>query len=86
MRWSSDSRRWGGGGGAWRGPKRVLNGAIGLITPPVGTVLNVVAGVGRLRLDDVIRGVTPFLMTYLAILAAFVVFPQIVTAPLAWMR
>ena len=26
----------------------VLNGAIGLITPPVGTVLNVVAGVGRL--------------------------------------
>jgi hypothetical protein len=26
----------------------VLNGAIGLITPPVGTVLNVVAGVGKL--------------------------------------
>lgn len=64
----------------------VLNGAIGLITPPVGTVLNVVAGVGRLRLDEVIRGVNPFLLTYVLILALFVVFPQIVTTPVAWMR
>jgi TRAP-type transport system large permease protein len=64
----------------------VLNGAIGLITPPVGTVLNVVAGVGRMSLNDVIRGVNPFLLTYLAILATFTVFPQIVTAPVAWMR
>lgn len=64
----------------------VLNGAIGLITPPVGTVLNVVAGVGRMRLDEVIRGVSPFLVTYLLILAAFVAFPQLVTVPAAWMR
>ncbi|MBP7521187.1 MAG: TRAP transporter large permease subunit [Leptothrix sp. (in: Bacteria)] len=64
----------------------VLNGAIGLITPPVGTVLNVVAGVGRLSLPQVIRGVNPFLVTYVAILALFVAFPQIVTAPVAWMR
>jgi tripartite ATP-independent transporter DctM subunit len=64
----------------------VLNGAIGLITPPVGTVLNVVAGVGRLPLAQVIRGVNPFLATYALILALFVVFPQIVTAPVAWLR
>jgi tripartite ATP-independent transporter DctM subunit len=64
----------------------VLNGAIGLITPPVGTVLNVVAGVGRLSLHQVIKGVNPFLFTYIVILAAFVAFPQIVTAPVAWMR
>jgi tripartite ATP-independent transporter DctM subunit len=64
----------------------VLNGAIGLITPPVGTVLNVVAGVGRMRLEQVIRGVNPYLFTYLVILGMFVLFPQIVTAPLAWMR
>jgi tripartite ATP-independent transporter DctM subunit len=64
----------------------VLNGAIGLITPPVGTVLNVVAGVGRMRLDQVIKGVNPFLLTYLLILTVFVVFPQIVTAPVKWMR
>jgi tripartite ATP-independent transporter DctM subunit len=64
----------------------VLNGAIGLITPPVGTVLNVVAGVGRLSMHDVIKGVNPFLLTYVVILALFVVFPQIVITPVAWMR
>ena len=64
----------------------VLNGAIGLITPPVGTVLNVVAGVGRLSLHQVIKGVNPFLVTYILILALFVAFPQIVIAPVAWMR
>ena len=64
----------------------VLNGAIGLITPPVGTVLNVVAGVGRLPMHRVIQGVNPFLITYVLILALFVIFPQIVTAPVAWMR
>jgi len=64
----------------------VLNGAIGLITPPVGTVLNVVAGVGRISMHNVIKGVNPFLATYLVILALFIVFPQIVTAPVAWMR
>jgi tripartite ATP-independent transporter DctM subunit len=64
----------------------VLNGAIGLITPPVGTVLNVVAGVGRLSLHQVIKGVNPFLITYILILALFVAFPQIVIAPVAWMR
>jgi tripartite ATP-independent transporter DctM subunit len=64
----------------------VLNGSIGLVTPPVGTVLNVVAGVGRLRLDEVIKGVNPFLFAYLLLLALFVAFPQIVTAPAAWLR
>jgi len=64
----------------------VLNGAIGLITPPVGTVLNVVAGVGRLPLHRVIQGVNPFLLTYVLILVLFIIFPQIVTAPVAWMR
>jgi len=64
----------------------VLNGAIGLITPPVGTVLNVVAGVGRLSMHSVIKGVNPFLLTYTLILVLFVLFPQIVTAPVAWMR
>ncbi|MBP6008228.1 MAG: TRAP transporter large permease subunit [Rhodoferax sp.] len=64
----------------------VLNGAIGLITPPVGTVLNVVAGVGRISMHQVIKGVNPFLITYAMILFLFVLFPQIVIAPVAWMR
>ncbi|HSI60698.1 MAG TPA: TRAP transporter large permease subunit [Ideonella sp.] len=64
----------------------VLNGSIGLITPPVGTVLNVVAGVGRVPMHTVIKGVNPFLLTYTLILLLFVIFPQLVTAPVAWMR
>ena len=64
----------------------VLNGAIGLITPPVGTVLNVVAGVGRLPMHQVIKGVNPFLIAYIVVLALFIVFPQLVTVPVAWMR
>jgi tripartite ATP-independent transporter DctM subunit len=64
----------------------ILNGAIGLITPPVGTVLNVVAGVGRLSMHQVIKGVNPFLLTYLMVLTLFIVFPQIVIAPVHWLR
>jgi TRAP-type transport system large permease protein len=64
----------------------VLNGAIGLITPPVGTVLNVVAGVGRLSMHQVVKGVNPFLIMYTLILVLFVVFPQIVILPVQWMR
>jgi len=64
----------------------ILNGAIGLITPPVGTVLNVVAGVRRLSMGSVIKGVNPFLLVYVLLLALFVVFPQIVIAPVHWMR
>ncbi len=64
----------------------VLNGAIGLITPPVGTVLNVVAGVGRISMHQVVKGVNPFLLTYVLILALFTAFPQLVTQPVVWLR
>lgn len=59
----------------------IMNNAIGLITPPVGTVLNVVAGVGKIKMDHVIRGVLPFLIAELVVLFLLVFFPQIVTVP-----
>ena len=40
----------------------IVNNSIGLITPPVGTVLNVVAGVSRISMEDLIKGVWPFLL------------------------
>ena len=40
----------------------IINNAIGLITPPVGIVLNVVSGVARVPMGAVIRGVNPFLI------------------------
>jgi tripartite ATP-independent transporter DctM subunit len=64
----------------------MMTNAIGLVTPPVGTVLNVVAGVGRMPLDHVIRGVLPFLFAQLCVLALLIAFPSIVTVPLAWLR
>lgn len=60
-------------------------GCLGLLTPPVGTVLNVVAGIGRLRMEPVIRGVAPFLAVYVAMLALLIAFPALVLAPLRWM-
>ena len=59
----------------------IINNAIGLITPPVGTVLNVVCGVARVRMDDVIVGVWPFLLAELIVLFALVLFPELVLVP-----
>jgi TRAP-type transport system large permease protein len=64
----------------------VINNAIGLITPPVGTVLNVASGVARVPMADVIRGVMPFMIAQLAVLFLMVLFPEIVTAPLALLK
>jgi TRAP-type transport system large permease protein len=60
----------------------VMNNAIGLVTPPVGTVLNVVAGVGKMRMDEVTKGVVPFMIAEFVLLFLMVLFPQIVLWPL----
>ncbi|TFY98697.1 TRAP transporter large permease subunit [Ramlibacter rhizophilus] len=62
----------------------IMNCAIGLITPPVGTVLNVVAGVAKLRMGEVVRGVWPFLVAEFVVLFLLVLFPQLVTVPAQW--
>jgi TRAP-type transport system large permease protein len=62
----------------------IINNVIGLITPPVGTVLNVVAGVGRMRMDEVTRGVLPFMIAEFAVMFLMVFFPWLVTGPARW--
>jgi len=47
-------------------------------------VLNVVAGVGRMRMDDVTRGVMPFMAVQFAVMFLMVLFPQIVMVPARW--
>ncbi len=59
----------------------IINNAIGLITPPVGTVLNTVAGVGKISMDKVTRGVLPFMIAQFVLLFLMVLFPQIVIWP-----
>ena len=63
----------------------IINNAIGLLTPPVGTVLNVVCGVGKIPMHDVIRGVWPFLLSQVVVMSLLIIFPQLVMAPLRWM-
>ena len=62
----------------------IMNNAIGLITPPVGTVLNVVAGVGRMKMDEVTRGVLPFMFAQFAVMFLLVLFPSLVLVPMRW--
>jgi TRAP-type transport system large permease protein len=62
----------------------IINNSIGLVTPPVGTVLNVVAGVGRMKMDDVTRGVVPFMIAEFAVMFLMVAFPWLVTVPAKW--
>jgi TRAP-type transport system large permease protein len=59
----------------------IINNSIGLVTPPVGTVLNVVAGVGRMRMDDVTRGVLPFMSVQFIVMFLMVMFPALVMVP-----
>jgi tripartite ATP-independent transporter DctM subunit len=63
----------------------IINNAIGLITPPVGTVLNTVAGVGRIKMDAVTRGMLPFMWAEFAMMFLMVLFPQLVTVPAKWL-
>ncbi|MEY4123533.1 MAG: Sialic acid transporter permease protein SiaT [Pseudomonadota bacterium] len=62
----------------------IINNAIGLITPPVGTVLNAVAGVGKISMDEVTRGVMPFMVAQFAIMFAMVIWPALVMVPARW--
>ena len=62
----------------------IMNNAIGLITPPVGTVLNVVCGVAKISMDEAFKGVMPFFLAELAVLFLLVFFPEIVLVPLKW--
>ena len=59
----------------------IINNSIGLVTPPVGTVLNAVAGVGKMKMDDVTKGVFPFMIVQFAVMFLMVLFPQLVMWP-----
>ena len=63
----------------------MINNAIGLITPPVGTVLSTVAGVGKISMDDVTKGVWPFMLAQFAVMFLLVLFPQLVMVPARWL-
>jgi tripartite ATP-independent transporter DctM subunit len=64
----------------------VMNNCIGLLTPPVGVVLNVVSGVARIPLGRVMVGTWPFLVSQVLVMFLLVLFPELVTVPLQFLR
>ena len=63
----------------------VFNNCIGLLTPPVGTVLNVAAGVGKISMENIIRSVWPFMWIEIFLLLLLTVFPDLVIVPLQFL-
>ncbi|WP_088139691.1 TRAP transporter large permease [Achromobacter xylosoxidans] len=64
----------------------VMVGCVGLLTPPVGTVLNVVCGVARINMETICRGVWRYVVAYTLLLVLLVIFPELITVPARWMH
>ena len=62
----------------------IINLCLGLLTPPVGTVLYIGCSVSNLKMGQVVKGIAPFLIAEFLFLGACLVFPQIITAPATW--
>jgi C4-dicarboxylate transporter DctM subunit len=55
----------------------VLNLEIGLLTPPIGLNLYVLSSITRTTLAETVRGVTPFILCMLVLLAIVTYVPAI---------
>jgi len=64
----------------------VMTGCVGLLTPPVGTVLNVVCGVARISFESICRGAWRYVVAYTVLLVLLVIFPGLVTVPANWLH
>ena len=64
----------------------IMNCSIGMITPPVGVVLNVVSSVGKVTIGEATRGIGPFLLALVALLILLILFPALVSVPAEWWR
>ncbi|OBX87477.1 TRAP transporter large permease [Haemophilus haemolyticus] len=70
---------------AYFGIMMVINLSIGLITPPVGTVLYVGSGISKLGIGALSKGIAPFLFVYALVMMLLVFFPDIVIVPMNWL-
>jgi len=62
----------------------VLDLMIGLLTPPVGTVLFVGCGVGNVSLNALVRKLLPFILLEYGVLFLFILIPELVLIPMKW--
>ncbi|MFZ7229250.1 TRAP transporter large permease subunit [Avibacterium avium] len=61
------------------GVMTTLNMMVGILTPPMGMALFVVARVGNMPVSTVTKGVLPFLIPVFTTLVLITIFPQIIT-------
>ncbi|MEG2017225.1 MAG: TRAP transporter large permease subunit [Clostridium sp.] len=59
----------------------ILVTVLGLLTPPVGTVLNVACSAGKINMERMVKAVWPFLLAEVIILVLMILFPALVTIP-----
>ncbi|SDK06206.1 TRAP transporter large permease [Natronincola ferrireducens] len=60
------------------GVMMVINLGIGLVTPPVGTILYISCGIAKISLERITKAMMPFLVTQVAVLLLIIIFPQLV--------
>lgn len=60
--------------------------AVGLITPPVGTVLNTVSGISGVSMAAATKGAMPYLVAQMLLILLLVLFPALVTVPARWLH
>jgi tripartite ATP-independent transporter DctM subunit len=62
-----------------------VNLTIGLATPPMGLVLFVTASVARVRVEDIVRAILPFLAVEILVLFLITFFPSLVLTLPRWL-
>ena len=63
----------------------ILNLGIGVITPPVGTVLYVVSGIGEIKFSYLVQKLMPFMLVEIGMLFLLLFFPDLSLVPLKWL-
>ncbi|MCT8991546.1 TRAP transporter large permease subunit [Chelativorans sp. SCAU2101] len=64
----------------------IMTAAVGMITPPVGTVLSTVCGISGITMGTALKGVWPFLFAEMILIVLLVLFPQLVTVPASFLH
>ena len=63
----------------------ILNLGIGVITPPVGTVLYVICGIGNIKIVELIKAIVPFILVEVVVLFLLLFFPKLSIIPMNWL-
>jgi TRAP-type C4-dicarboxylate transport system permease large subunit len=63
----------------------ILNLGIGLVTPPVGSVLFVGCAIAGVRIEDTVRTIWPFYLAFLAVLLLVTYVPAVSLALPQWL-